>query len=244
MNSTGLQPTLAADNLHKSYPVGNGHLQVLRGVSLHLLPGEVCALMGASGSGKSTLLHLLGLLDRPDQGSIRIDGEPTANLGHTGRARRRAAKVGFVFQQFQLLPELTALENVLMPRRLVKGSWLKRRQQERQRAREILQAVGLQERLQHRPTQLSGGEQQRVAIARALVSRPPLLLADEPTGNLDSATGQEVLELLLRLAKEHQAAVLLATHDSRVAEHCDRLLRLHDGSMVVEDLGPSVQNMP
>jgi len=222
---------LAARGLWKSYRMGAGRLQVLRDVSLALRPGEVCALMGASGSGKSTLLHLLGLLDRPDRGEVlyhgrRAPGSPGA------RARLRARSLGFVFQQFHLLPELNALENVLMPRRLALGAaWWSRRREERARARALLERVGLGERLRHRPKQLSGGEQQRVALARAVVGRPAVLLADEPTGNLDSRTGEGILELLLELAREHGSAVLLATHDATIAARAGRLLHLRDGCL-------------
>ena len=223
---------LRAEAVTKSYRMGSSRLEVLRGVSLDLAQGEVCALMGASGSGKSTLLHLLGMVDRPDDGEVYLDGRPTGGLGAGARARLRAAQVGFVFQQFHLLPELSALENVLMPRRLVSGwAWWGRRRRERARAERALAAVGLDHRTRHRPGQLSGGEQQRVAIARALVSEPPVLLADEPTGNLDSRTGEEVLELLLGLARERRAAVLLATHDAHVAQACDRRIDLVDGRL-------------
>ncbi|KAA3607834.1 MAG: ABC transporter ATP-binding protein [Planctomycetota bacterium] len=228
-------PILQAEALSKSYRMGTSRLQVLRDVQLRLFRGEICALMGASGSGKSTLLHLLGLLDRPDQGEIFLDGRAMNRFGQTTRAKCRARNIGFVFQQFHLLPELSALENVLMPRRLARGlAWFATRHRERDRAREILRAVGLEARMRHRPHQLSGGEQQRVAIARALVSRPAVLLADEPTGNLDSSTGAEILDLLLRLAKEHQTGVVLATHDSNVAAHSDRHWRLVDGAMLQE----------
>jgi len=226
-------PVLAASGLKKSYRMGVETLAVLRGVSLTLHAGETCALMGASGSGKSTLLHLLGLMDRPDAGEILIAGEAMHGLGPRRAARARAARIGFVFQQFQLMHELNALENVLLPRRLAAGApWWSRGATERAAAKAALESVGLAARLRHRPTQLSGGEQQRVAIARALVSKPVLLLADEPTGNLDRHTGAEILTLLLARAKEQGAAVLLATHDPAVAAACGRTLRLHEGLVV------------
>ncbi len=229
-------PPLVAHGLEKAYRVGRGRLPVLRGVSLVLCSGELVALMGASGSGKSTLLHLLGLMDRPDAGEVLLDGERVDRLGAGAAARVRARRIGFVFQQFQLLPELNALQNVLLPRRLALGRlWWRRRRAETAAARRLLEAVGLGERLRHRPTMLSGGEQQRVAIARALVSRPAVLLADEPTGNLDRRTGHEVLTLLLDLARAHGTAVLLATHDPAVAQACDRVLRLADGELVPPD---------
>ncbi|MBT5119376.1 MAG: ATP-binding cassette domain-containing protein, partial [Planctomycetes bacterium] len=182
--------------------------------------------------GKSTLLHLLGLLDTTDVGSLHLAGLDCTKLGRTAAARQRAKQVGFVFQQFQLLPELDALQNVLMPRRLACGwSWWSRRRDEYARAKQILSKVGLSERMSHRPTQLSGGEQQRVAVARALVSKPALLLADEPTGNLDTQTGNDVLALLLGLAREQGAAVLLATHSRSLADACDREILLVDGKL-------------
>lgn len=230
---------LQAEGLRKSYRMGVSRLEVLRGTDLTLYAGEICALVGSSGSGKSTLLNLLGLLDRPDGGKLRLGDREVQNLGNAAAARLRAGRIGFVFQQFQLLPELSALENVLMPRRLVGGRWWPRRNQERDLARSALQKVGLAERLSHKPAQLSGGEQQRVAIARALVSGPQLLLADEPTGNLDRQTSDEVLDLLLRLGREQGAAVLLATHDPRVAERCDRVVRMRDGLLTDDSANPS-----
>lgn len=230
---------LQADALRKSYRMGVSRLEVLKGVSLTLQRGEVCALMGSSGSGKSTLLNLLGLLDRPDGGKLWIGGKEVQNLSNAAAARLRAARIGFVFQQFQLLPELNALENVLMPRRLAGGSWWRRRNAEREAARAALQRVGLAQRLTHKPAQLSGGEQQRVAIARALVCGPQVLLADEPTGNLDRQNGDEVLSLLLRLGREQGAAVLLATHDPKVAQQCDRVLTMRDGLLVSSEAAPA-----
>jgi predicted ABC-type transport system involved in lysophospholipase L1 biosynthesis ATPase subunit len=223
------EPVLRAVDLRKTFRMGSAKLEVLRGTHIDLHRGEVCALMGSSGSGKSTLLNLLGLLDRPDSGKLWMDGREVQNLGQAAAARLRASNLGFVFQQFQLLPELNALENVLMPRRLVTGGWRGRRKIERQRAQDALDRVGLSARMRHKPAQLSGGEQQRVAIARALISQPAVLLADEPTGNLDRNTSAEVLELLLAMGREHQAAVLLATHDPKVAERCDHILRMRDG---------------
>lgn len=229
-DSAAAPAVLQALDLHKTYFMGGAELRVLRGASMELRAGEVAALRGASGSGKSTLLHLLGLLDRLDEGEVAFNGRPTRRLSQSARARLRASTIGFVFQQFQLLPELSALENVLVPRRLACGmSWFRRRGLERANARALLGTVGLSDRLGHRPGQLSGGEQQRVAIARALISRPAALLADEPTGNLDRKTGAEVLELLLELAQENHTAVLLATHDPEIAARCSRVLHLEEG---------------
>jgi predicted ABC-type transport system involved in lysophospholipase L1 biosynthesis ATPase subunit len=226
-------PVLEARGLTKSYRMGASQLSVLRGADLRLARGEVCALMGSSGSGKSTLLHLLGLMDRADAGEILLEGQPVHALSLRRSARLRASRLGFVFQQFQLLHEISALENVLLPRRLAPGaSWWSRRRAERAAAQAALDAVGLAARSRHRPPQLSGGEQQRVAIARALISQPLLLLADEPTGNLDRATGAEVLALLLRLARKRGSALLIATHDPEVAAACDRTLRLREGRVV------------
>ncbi len=226
-------PVVEARGLVKSYRVGASTLTVLQGVSLTLQPGETAALMGASGSGKSTLLHLLGLMDKPDAGEILLAGEPVQGFGPRRAAKMRAGRLGFVFQQFQLLHEISALENVLLPRRIANGAaWWSRRAEERRAARAAMAAVGLAERERHRPPQLSGGEQQRVAIARALVGTPQLLLADEPTGNLDRRTGAEVLALMLRLARERGTALLLATHDPEVAAACDRTLHLREGRVV------------
>jgi ABC-type lipoprotein export system ATPase subunit len=227
-------PVLMARDLRKSYRMGAGELQVLRGASLDLHSGQICALMGSSGSGKSTLLNMLGLLDRPDSGKLWIHTKEVQNLSQAAAARLRADGLGFVFQQFQLLPELSAFENVLMPRRLARKNWFSRRRQERNKARKALERVGLGKRLNHRPSQLSGGEQQRVAIARSLVSKPAVLLADEPTGNLDRQTSREVLDLLLELGREYSAAVLLATHDPLVAQRCDRTLYIRDGEIQIE----------
>ncbi|MDA0668195.1 MAG: ABC transporter ATP-binding protein [Planctomycetota bacterium] len=225
-------PVLSAAGVFKSYRMGSSLLEVLRGVDIELHTGEVTALMGSSGSGKSTLLQLLGLMDRLDQGKIALRGRPIQKLGSGASAKIRATELGFVFQQFQLIQELSALENVLLPRRIARGlSWFANRQKERRRGAEVLREVGLGDRMKHRPNQLSGGEQQRVAIARALISAPPVLLADEPTGNLDRQTGEDVLELLLRLARERGTAMLLATHDERIAEACDRIIYLEDGRL-------------
>ena len=225
-------PVLAAQAVCKSYRMGSGTLEVLRGVDIELHTGEVTALMGSSGSGKSTLLQLLGLMDKLDKGKISLRGRPIHALRSGASAKVRAQELGFVFQQFQLIHELSALENVLLPRRIARGiSWFANRQTERRRGAEVLREVGLGDRARHRPNQLSGGEQQRVAIARALISAPPVLLADEPTGNLDRQTGEDVLELLLRLARERGTAMLLATHDERIAEACDRIIYLEDGKL-------------
>jgi len=233
-NSTSaLHPVLLATDLRKSYRVGSSRLEVLRGVSLALHSGEVAALMGSSGSGKSTLLQLLGLMDHCDSGSILLRGRRIDQRSAGASARIRASEIGFVFQQFQLIHELSALENVLLPRRIARGlSWFSARGEEKRKAKQLLIDVGLGARLRHRPNQLSGGEQQRVAIARALISSPPLLLADEPTGNLDRQTGSEVLHLLLQMARERGTAILLATHDPAIAASCEQQFQLDDGALV------------
>jgi ABC-type lipoprotein export system ATPase subunit len=205
--------------------MGRRTLEVLRGVSLDVERGEFLALRGASGAGKSTLLHLLGGLDSPNRGQIIFAGSDLAALPSLALSHLRNTKVGFIFQAYYLLPELTALENVCLPARMAR----KEAEATGQRGRELLARVGLAERMEHKPYELSGGEQQRVAIARALINSPDLILADEPTGNLDSRTGEEIIELLCALQSEGQTTLLIATHDSRVAARAPRILDLADG---------------
>jgi ABC-type lipoprotein export system ATPase subunit len=221
------QPSLLleARDLHKSYSLGRRTLEVLRGVSLSIARGQFLALRGASGAGKSTLLHLLGGLDAPNQGTISFAGANLAKLSALALARWRNQKVGFIFQAYHLLPELDALENVCLPARLARVA----AEASESRGRELLQRVGLGERLEHKPYELSGGEQQRVAIARSLMNSPELLLADEPTGNLDSHTGEEIIELLCALRAERQTTLIIATHDSKIAARAPRVLELADG---------------
>ena len=201
-------------------------LTILDGVSFTIGSGEAVAVVGASGSGKSTLLSLLAGLDTPSSGVVRLDGVALSELDEDGRARVRGAKVGFVFQSFQLLPALTALENVMLPLEL-RGD-----RDAQAPARRILERVGLGERLEHYPRQLSGGEQQRVALARAFVTEPDLLFADEPTGNLDTETGRAVMDLLFELNSQHGTTLVLVTHDERLAARCGRILRLAAGRLV------------
>jgi lipoprotein-releasing system ATP-binding protein len=211
---------------------------VLRGVDLSIKAGEKVALLGTSGAGKSTLLHLLGLLDAPTSGTIEYDGREVQSLPVGERARLRHQQVGFVFQFYHLIPELTALQNVLLARMMdtsVLQYWGKRKQAKAS-AVEMLQHVGLGERLHHRPTELSGGERQRVAIARALIAEPKIVLADEPTGNLDSATAKDVVDLMFTIQQERQLAFLLVTHDEGLATRCDRIIRMKDGYVVDQDL--------
>jgi ABC-type lipoprotein export system ATPase subunit len=218
---------LEVRNVHKSYTLGRRPVHVLRGVSFALRRGEFAALRGASGAGKSTLLHLLGGVDVPDRGEIWFEGQNLGTLSPWALARWRNRKVGFIFQAYHLLPELDALENVCLPARIARVPAV----EAEARGRELLRRVGLGERLDHKPAELSGGEQQRVAIARALINQPDLVLADEPTGNLDSHTGQEIIELLCALRVERQATLLVATHDARVAARAPRILELADGQI-------------
>jgi predicted ABC-type transport system involved in lysophospholipase L1 biosynthesis ATPase subunit len=219
------EPMLIAADLTKAYTLMRGRLEVLRGVGLRLGRGEFCALRGASGAGKSTLLHLLGGLDTPDTGRISVEGAELTRMGAGELVRFRNRRVGFVFQGFHLLPEFDALENVALPARIARTPL----KDALAKAEELLRRVGLGARLNHRPAELSGGEQQRVAIARSLVNDPPLLLADEPTGNLDSRTGEEVLGLLTELQAERGLALVIATHDDRVAARAGRVVELIDG---------------
>ncbi|GAC1321572.1 MAG: ABC transporter ATP-binding protein [Chloroflexota bacterium] len=219
-------PTLAVRNIQKSVPLGGQTITILRGVSFELQRGEMAALMGPSGSGKSTLLGIVAGLDRPTSGSVALDGTEIANLSERDLSSLRADKVGMVFQSYNLIPTLTALENVQLPL-YVPG----RDGRDLRRARELLEEVGLGHRLGHRPSQLSGGEQQRVAVARALVADASLLVADEPTGNLDSETGDALMHLLLELRMRRGTSILVATHNDVVAHGADRILRMHDGRL-------------
>ena len=213
----------------KTYQMGGIDMTVLNGVSLTVARGELVALMGASGSGKSTLMNILGCLDRPSSGQYWLDGEEMSRLPSDHRAVARNRKIGFVFQNFNLLPRTSALENVAMP--LAYGAAHLSDQETRRRAEEMLCRVGLQDRLNHQPSQLSGGQQQRVAIARALVNRPAVLFADEPTGNLDSRTSAEVLHMFQRLNEQDRITIILVTHDANVARHARRVIQIHDGQI-------------
>jgi lipoprotein-releasing system ATP-binding protein len=227
---------LAARAVRKSFQIGTQRLEVLHGIDLELRRGELLALMGSSGAGKSTLLHILGLLDPPTEGEVVLEDESAWKLPVERRARLRNQRIGFVFQFYHLLPELNALENVLLPA-MIAWSALEYRGQKaelRERAESILERFGLAERLKHRPAQLSGGERQRVAIARALFLDPPILIADEPTGNLDSATGDKVLELLLAEQEKRSLSMLLVTHDERIARRCRRIVYMTDGRIESE----------
>jgi lipoprotein-releasing system ATP-binding protein len=216
---------LSARALVKSYAMERRSLEVLRGVDLTVARGEFLALRGASGAGKSTLLHLIGGLDSPNTGEIFFKNQNLAKFSEGELTQFRNRRVGFVFQAYHLLPELTALENVCLPARMARTSST----QTEKRGYELLLRVGLKERINHKPSELSGGEQQRVAIARALINEPELLLADEPTGNLDSKTGGEIIELLKSLRVEKQMTLIIATHDAKVAAHAQRVIELVDG---------------
>ena len=223
-----MEHAIQATDVSKVYGGAGTKVQALRGVSFNVASGERVALLGKSGSGKSTLLNLLGGLDRPTAGRIHLFGRDLASLNGNQRAEHRLKSVGMIFQSYQLIPTRTALQNVELP--LVFAGVHPR--DRRDAARSVLAAVGLAERLQHRPNQLSGGEKQRVAIARALINRPSVLLADEPTGNLDSATAREIIEVLLRIVAEHRMTLMVVTHDVELARTmADRIIRLVDGQL-------------
>ncbi|MFY0400036.1 ABC transporter ATP-binding protein [Brevundimonas sp. LPMIX5] len=218
---------LSLRGVTRTYPTAQGGLTVLKGVDLEVMPGEVVGLIGPSGSGKSSLLHAAGLLERPTSGQVLIDGEDVGGLDERARTRLRLHRIGFVYQFHHLLPEFDALDNVALPMRIAGV----REGEARRRATEQLTALGLGQRVTHQPAQLSGGEQQRVAIARALANSPRLLLADEPTGNLDPVTSQAVFEALRELAKTTGVAALIATHNMELAGHMDRVFALKDGHL-------------
>jgi lipoprotein-releasing system ATP-binding protein len=234
-------PLLTATNLHKTYRKKVEQVHVLRGVDLEVCAGEFLSVVGHSGSGKTTMLHLLGTLDRPDEGEIRLDGERIDNLPSKRRDALRNRTFGFIFQFYHLLPELSTLENVMLPPMIEHSlfGWWGRRRALRQRATELLDRVGLGHRLRHRPSELSGGEMQRTAIARALMNRPRVLLADEPTGNLDEQTGQEIVRLLRDLNREEGLTIVMVTHNLDIVAATDRVVRLMAGR-VQESEEPAV----
>ena len=219
------EPVLQTRDLRRSFVQGDSTIEVLRGVDIEVRPGEIVALLGPSGSGKSTLLQAVGLLEGGFQGSIRLGGREAADLDDQRRTELRRTFIGFVYQFHHLLPEFDARDNVVIPQ-LIRGA---DQPAARERAEQLLGALGLSERLDHRPSKLSGGEQQRVAVARALANRPPLVLADEPTGNHDEATADRVFAEFLALVRGEGSAALVATHNERIAASMDRVLRLHDG---------------
>jgi len=231
-------PLLTAENLHKTYRKNAEKVCVLRGLDLEVYPGEFLAVVGASGSGKSTMLHLLGTLDRPDEGRIYLEGHRIDNVPARERDQLRNRTFGFIFQFYHLLPELSALENVLMPQMIEQSvfGWWGRRRELKQRGAELLERVGLGHRLKHKPRELSGGEKQRAAIARALVNHPRVLLADEPTGNLDADTGAEIVRLLRDLNRQEGLTIVMVTHNLELVGESDRVVRLVSGR--VEEAQP------
>lgn len=223
-----IQPLMIqVKNLSHQVQVGNDSLSILQDIHLEVKPGESVAIVGASGSGKSTLLSMLAGLDVPSSGAVFIGGQPLHQLDEEERAGIRADKIGFVFQSFLLIPELTALENVMLP------AELRGLKNAREKATELLQAVGLSARLNHKPSRLSGGEQQRVAIARAFISDPPLLLADEPTGNLDQQTGEKITDLLFKMNRESGSSLVIVTHDQQLADRCETRYHMQAGHLEV-----------
>ena len=215
-------------DITKVYPMGKRELTVLRGINIHIERGELVAVMGPSGSGKTTVLNLIGCLDKPTSGSYYLEDREVSRLSSGELAKVRGQKVGFVFQTFNLLPRLSALANVELGLRYSGGG-------DRHRAIEALDRVGLSDRANHRPTELSGGEQQRVAIARALAKTPPLILADEPTGNLDSRSGAEIISILTTLHSEQGITLVIVTHESNIAHQCQRIIHIKDGEVVAEE---------
>ena len=226
---------IEARDLTKTIDTGTHRVEILRGVDFEVPRGQFVAIMGASGSGKSTLLGLLAGLDTPTSGRILLDGQDITGLSEDKLAIVRGRKIGFVFQSYQLIPTLTAEENVLLPHELMGGGVAAGTA----RARELLDSVGLSDRLDHYPIQLSGGEQQRVALARAFMVKPPILMADEPTGNLDSANGAHVLDLLITLNRRENTTLVLVTHDLSLTEHADRIITLRDGKIVADQIRES-----
>ena len=221
---------LEATNLHKTYVLPHKRVEVLKGASLSVAKGERVAVVGRSGAGKSTLLHVLGGLDRPESGEVVVDGRSLYAVSQRVRTAMRASSIGFVFQSYHLLPEMDVTENVMLP--AMAGAQKLTRAQMRQRALELLDQVGLADRATHMPLELSGGEQQRVALARALINEPALILADEPTGNLDRMTGAQIMELLFGLSCSRELAVVMVTHSAETAALCDRVMELRDGLLV------------
>ena len=227
---------LAALGVKKTYTKGATKIPVLGGVDLEVFPGELLSIIGSSGSGKSTLMHLLGTLDTPDAGEIHLAGKRIDNLPSKQREMLRNRYFGMVFQFYHLLPELTLLENVLVPAMIAESSWgyFRRRRQHHEAARELIEMVGLSHRLRHKPRELSGGEMQRTAIARALVTEPEVLLADEPTGNLDHRTGREILDILHSLNEQRDLTIVMVTHDVSIASQADRTVQLSHGKLMGE----------
>ena len=224
LTSQAVEPVIDVRNLTKDYLLGDIVVSALRGIDLQIFPGEMVAIMGPSGSGKSTLMNMIGCLDSPTSGEYYLDSLLVSDLHDDELAVVRNQKIGFVFQKYNLLPRVDAIENVALPLRYSENT-----SNMRQRAEIALQSVGLGDRMRHKPNELSGGQQQRVAIARALVNQPAILLADEPTGNLDSQSGKEIMDLLLKLNQQQNTTIVLVTHDPTVATHAQRIIKLFDG---------------
>lgn len=229
-NNHAGEVVVEAQDLSRTYHMGEVEVPALRGVTLQIQRGEVVSIMGPSGSGKSTLMNILGCLDRPTSGSYWLDGMEVARMNDNQLAEVRGRKVGFIFQSFNLLPRVTALDNVELPLRYTGASAKQRHIQ----AKEALEAVGLKDRVNHRPNELSGGQQQRVAIARALVNHPSIVMADEPTGNLDSKAGKEIMELLLKINQEQGVTLIIVTHDPEIAKQTQRVIMIRDGQVALQ----------
>jgi len=225
------EPLIKLDNVKKTYKLaGDGELPILKGINLEIMPGAFATIMGPSGSGKSTLMYLLGLLDLPTEGKIYLDGKDVSKFSEDKLAEIRGKKIGFIFQQFNLLQNLTALENVMLPM-IFQGMGEDAR---RERAKQLLVSVNLQKRINHKPQEMSGGEQQRIAIARSLVNDPDILIADEPTGNLDSTNGRVVMDILSELHKEQKKTIIVVTHDPTIAHYSQNVIHIQDG-MITEN---------
>ena len=223
-------PLIKLENVWKIYQLGKIKLTVLREISLEIIPGSFVTIMGPSGSGKSTLLHIIGCLDTPTRGKVFWKGQDISGFSEDELAQIRGQKIGFVFQQFNLLPNLNALENVMLPM-VFQGIPEEKR---KERAKDLLSSMGLAERIFHRPSELSGGEQQRVAIARALANEPELIVADEPTGNIDSKTGKQVMEILTNLHKNEKKTIIVVTHDPHIASYSKKIINIKDGQIIVD----------
>jgi lipoprotein-releasing system ATP-binding protein len=234
---------LVAKNLHKTYKRNADQVKVLQGVDLEVRDREFLSIVGASGSGKSTLMHLLGTLDKPDTGTISLDGKRLDNVGARERDRLRNTTFGFIFQFYHLLPELSTLANVMMPAMVGNSvwKWFGSRREAKKRATEILERVGLKHRLHHKPRELSGGEMQRTAIARALVSKPRVLFADEPTGNLDTVSGEEIVKLLRSVNRDQGVTILMVTHNLELVRFTDRMVRMASGKLIDQPIAKSTQ---
>jgi putative ABC transport system ATP-binding protein len=228
----GEKPLIKLENIWKVYQLGKVELTILKGINLEINPGNFVVILGPSGSGKSTLLHIIGLLDTPTKGKVYLEGQDTSRFSENELAKIRGKKIGFIFQQFNLLPNLNALENVMIPM-IFQGIPEKERIAQ---AEFLLSSVGLKERILHRPFELSGGEQQRIAIARALSNNPEVIVADEPTGNLDSATGHKIMEILIDLHKKEQKTIIVVTHDPHIANYSEQIVNIKDGQLISNHL--------